>query len=117
MCTKEACAAEIPAILRGQSPANPSSTIGTGNIAERPVAVILGGGFTSVFDEVHDAVEAACGPEGSRLVWLKNDTEKPGPGVLGAGYPGSVAERVKGVLGDLAARGKIGTGEGDVHWY
>lgn len=65
-------------------PAKRESSLGTGNPAQRPVAIATGGAYTATFDELHDAVEAACGPKRSGLLWLKNDTSKPGPSAMGA---------------------------------
>lgn len=115
--SREACIAEIPSILNGKPPPDPSSTIGTGNLSDRPVAIVVGGGFTEGFDNLRDAVEDACGPLGSGLIWLKNDAGKPGLGVLGARYPEAVAERVKDVLGGLMEEGKVQHVEGSVHLY
>ena len=117
MLTHEACVAEIPAILKGETPANPSSTLGTGNFAQRPLAITLGGGYTATFEETREAVEKACGPSGSGIVWLKNDTTKPGPAELKGEYGKSVAERVKQTLAQLKADGKLGTGESVVYLY
>ncbi|MBE3048323.1 hypothetical protein IMZ48_38630 [Candidatus Bathyarchaeota archaeon] len=117
MFSPEACIAEIPLILKGESPANPSSTLGTGNVTDRPVAVALGGGHTDVFDETHEAVEKACGPAGSGLVWLKNDTTKPGPFELKAEYGKSVVTRMKDTLAGLKAEGKLGEGKTGVYMY
>lgn len=85
--------------------------MGSGNLTDRPVAIVLGGGYTDVFDEIRDAVEKACGPGGTGLPWLKNDTTKPGLEELGAQYPQSVVARVKGVLNGLEA------GSTGVHMY
>lgn len=118
--SSDACISEIPAILNGQMPSNPNSTLGTGNISDRPVAVILGGGFDDAFDMVYNEVERALGPSGSGVPWLRNDTNKPGPGDLGPGYGTVAAQRMKQVLGELRVErqsGLIRTGPTGVYWY
>lgn len=98
--------AEIPLILKREVPPNPSSTLGTGNVTDRPVAIALGRGHNEAFEETRDAVEKACGPGSSGLLWLKNDTTKPGPDVLGPEYSQSVADRLKNKLKEVEARSK-----------
>lgn len=115
--SREASIAEIPFILNGKAPPDPSTTLGSGNLADRPVVIVTGGAFTEGFDDLHDAVEYACGPTGSGLIWLKSDTSKPGPGVFTAEYPKSVAERVKSKMGELMEGGEIHHVEGSVHFY
>lgn len=60
-------------------------------------------------------MEDACGPSGSGVVWLKNDTRRPGPGPFTPEYPGTVAERVKEVMGGLMEG--VRHVEGSVHHY
>lgn len=105
---REGFVSDISAVLQGQTPSAGSSTLGTGNLAARPVAVILGGGYSENFDQVHDAVEEATG--GSGVAWLRHDGDKPAP-PLGPEYGKAMVARVKEALG------KLGAGETGVHWY
>lgn len=98
-------------------PEAPSSWLGTGNVHRRPVAISMGGGFSETFEETREAVEKACGPSGTGCVWLKNDTTKPGPDVLGAGYAQTVADRVRATMDGLKKKGKVGTGDTGVYMY
>ena len=86
-------------------------------MTDRPVAVVLGGAYLNKFDEIHDSVEKAFGSSGSGIAWLRNDSSKPGPGVLGGKYPESVAQRTKERLGELGKEGKLGVGKTGVYWY
>ena len=114
----EAALAEIPVILRGETPTTSSSSIGTGNISadRRPVAVILGGGFSETFDQVHDGVEAALGSSSSGVAWLRHDGTKPAPPV-GPEYGKAMVQRTRDLLAELKEGGKLGTGKSDVYWY
>lgn len=64
----------------------------------------MGGAYDNNFDEIHDAVEEASG--GTGVPWLRNDTAKPGPDVLGEQYPKSVVDRIRSVLDGLEAGSK-----------
>ena len=114
----DATIAEIPAILRGQTPSSPSSTLGSGDYSRRPVAVILGGGYTDVFDQVHEGVEAAFSPEGrsSGVAWLRFDPDKPMP-PLGPEYAAQALRRLRDTLAGLVEGGKLGNGETAVYQY
>lgn len=108
---------EIPTFLNGQVPSDPSSTLGSGNLSERPVAVALGGGFVDTFDEVHDGVDKALGASGGGLAWLRHDGSKPGPAPGSPGYGESVAQRIKDTLAGLEGEGKLGGGQAGVYWF
>lgn len=71
----------------------------------------MGGAYDNNFEEIHDAVEKASGPGGTGVAWLRNDTAKPGPDVLGEQYPQSVVDRIRNVLDGLEA------GSNSVHMY
>lgn len=62
-------------------------------------------------------MEKACGPSGSGLAWLKNDTSKPGPAELKGEYGNSIVKRVKDTLAGLKAEGKLGAGETATYLY
>lgn len=114
ICTPDACIAEIPSILNGHTPANPSSILGTGNLGDSPVAIILGGGYNEAFDMVYDSIERTFAQSGSGVAWLRSDMSGPGSDTMGNSYGVAVAQRIKGVLTDLRDEGKLGSG---VHWY
>ena len=113
----EACISEIPTLLQGQAPSNPSSTLGTGNVSRRPVAVVLGGGYTANFDEIRDGVEAAFPSSGgSGVAWLKHDGTIPAP-PLGPEYSKAILKRTKDVLKGLADDGTLVNGKSEVYLY
>lgn len=115
--TPEACISEISVILQGQAPSNPSSTLGSGDVSRRLVAIILGGAYADTFDQVHRGVEAAFASSGSSKVsWLPQDGSKPAP-PLGPEYGKAMVQRVKDTLSRLAVEGKLGAGETGVYWY
>ena len=113
----DACISEIPSVLRGQIPASPTSALGSGDVSRRPVAIILGGGYTDVFDTVREGVEAAFGPDGSSgVAWLRFDTDLPMP-PLGPEYATKALQRLRDTLDELVAGGKLGGGETAVYQY
>jgi hypothetical protein len=105
-------------ILRGEKPATSSGNIGSGNISadNRPVAVILGGGFRETFDQVHDGVEAAFGSSSAGVAWLRHDGTKPAP-PLGPEYGKAMIQRVRERMAELKQDGKLGNGKSEVYWY
>ncbi|SPO03275.1 uncharacterized protein DNG_05957 [Cephalotrichum gorgonifer] len=111
----EAAISEVPVILNGQIPPNPSSTLGSGNLSERPVAFALGGAFAETFDQVHDEVEKEFGASGSGLAWLRHDWSTPAP-PLGPEYADAIVQRIKDRLAQLKADGKLG-GQTDVYLF
>jgi hypothetical protein len=113
----EACVSETPTVLQGQAPSNPSSTLGTGNVSRRPVAVVLGGGYTATFDEIRDGVEAAFPSSGgSGVAWLKHDGTIPAP-PLGPEYSKAILKRTKDVLKGLVDDGTLVNGKSEVYLY
>lgn len=114
VCTPEACVAEIPTILNGHTPARPSSILGSGNLSDRPTAIIIGGGYSEDFDMVHDSVERTFFHSGSGVAWLRTDMDGPGPDTMENSYSIAAAQRMKSVLTELRDGGKLGSG---VHWY
>lgn len=114
VCTPDACVAEIPTILNGHTPASPSSILGSGNHSDRPVAIIIGGGYSEDFDMVFDSVERTFAHTGSGVAWLRTDMGGPEPDTMENSYAIAAAQRMKVLLTKLRDEGKLGSG---VHWY
>jgi hypothetical protein len=102
-------------VLQGKIPDEPSSTIGSGNVAAGPKAVIMGGLFDKAGAE---AIREACrATEGAKTVpWLLQDTTKPTP-PLGPEYGKLMVQRVKDALAALEKEGKLDAGDDEFHWY
>jgi hypothetical protein len=64
----EAGICDIPLLLSGSKPSDTSSNLGSRNYGTRPVAVVVGGGFS---DEAFAAMKGACGD--MKAVWLRPD--------------------------------------------
>ncbi|KAL0941234.1 uncharacterized protein CTRU02_203997 [Colletotrichum truncatum] len=110
-------AAIIPAILSGKTPPShpDSSSIGTGNYTVPPRAVVLGSLFDEAgFTTIKNAVLAD--PAAKNILWLRNDTSKPGP-PIGPGYPESVIARVREAMARLEKEGKLDGEYAGEEWY
>ena len=113
----EAAIDEIPVILKGQTLASQSSTLGTSNDAVRPKAIVLGGGFVGVFENVKSEVEKQFAQSGgSRVAWCMHDASKPHP-PPGPEYGKVVMERCKELLGRLQSEGKLDDGRTETYYY
>ncbi|OHE97072.1 hypothetical protein CORC01_07681 [Colletotrichum orchidophilum] len=112
----------IPALLTSKTtppPQHPdTSTIGSGNYAAPPRAVVLG----SVFDDAavellqKAVVDDDQGTPSRKVPWLRHDLRKPAP-PLGPEYGKAMVARVKEVLGRLEGEGKLGGEYGGDEWY
>ncbi|KAI8966179.1 hypothetical protein F5Y11DRAFT_215100 [Daldinia sp. FL1419] len=113
-------AAELPFILRGTTPPNQSSTIGTGLYSTTPYAVIMGAAWSA--DDVDDVKAAIYGNMPSDLsvtapILLRNDTSIPTPKPPSPEYAAQLVRRIRACLGRLQDGEKVDSpGEGIV-WY
>lgn len=113
--TAEAAAEELPAVFKGQLPEPRSSSIGTGNVALIPKAVVLGGAYTDEdFALMHQAVSSQ--DQARAVVWLRQDSSKPAP-PLGPEYGKAMVARVKETLVVLEKDGKLDGHVGGTYWY
>lgn len=112
---------ELPTLLTGKAPATASnSTIGTGNFAAPPQALLLGAGFEQAdIDKLKALAEST--PGAVQIPWLWIDVSK---GDAPTGKPTEeeikaigekVAKRMKDTLDKLKAEGKLGNGNPGVH--
>lgn len=112
---------ELPSLLAGKAPASPSnSTIGTGNFAAPPQAMMIGGGFQQEdVDKLKALAEDA--PGAVKIPWLWMDNSK---GEAPTGTPSEeetkaiglkVAARMKAALDKLRAEGQLGDRNPGVH--
>ncbi|KPM36566.1 hypothetical protein AK830_g9984 [Neonectria ditissima] len=102
----EAGAKELPQILRGTTPEEKSSDIGSGNLAQGVKAIVLGGAF----DDEGMALMKEAATQVAKVPWLRQDSEKPAP-PLGPEYGKAMVRRVKETLGELQGSGKLDNGE------
>ncbi|KAK2002540.1 hypothetical protein LX36DRAFT_568082, partial [Colletotrichum falcatum] len=115
-------AAILPALLASQpSPSHPdTSTIGSGNYATAPRAVILGGAFddaaTAVLQEAVSDAGARLSADVRTVLWLRQDQSKPAP-PLGPGYGEAMIARVREALARLKGEGKLDGSYGGEEWY
>jgi hypothetical protein len=106
----ESGAVQIPAILRGEQSIPADSTLGSKDYSRSPICVILGGGFDDA--GVVTMMKAAEGLK--PLPWLRPDQNKPAP-PLGPAYGKAMVRRVKELIPQLEAAGKLDTSE--VHYF
>lgn len=116
-----ALADELPALLTSKAPATASNrTIGTGNYAAPPQALLLGAGFAQADISALRALAEGT-PGAVQIPWLWIDASK---GDAPAGQPteeeiraigAKVAQRMKETLETLRAEGKLGDGHSGVH--
>lgn len=111
---------ELPLLLTNQVPDPKSSSIGTGNWAVPPRAIVFGGAFTLA--DILALRELASGIENRRRIpWLRADISlgnlpAPKPGVVDKAYSESILQRLKAMLGRLQGEGKL-DGDGDEELY
>ncbi|GJC85907.1 hypothetical protein ColLi_08745 [Colletotrichum liriopes] len=111
----------LPALLasRPPPPHPETSTIGSGNYAAAPRAVVLGGAFDDAATAaLREAVAGARAQSAGvrKVPWLRQDSSKPAP-PLGPEYGKAMVVRVKEALARLQGEGKLDGGyEGD-EWY
>ncbi|KAK7422771.1 hypothetical protein QQZ08_009396 [Neonectria magnoliae] len=110
--SSEAGVKELPHILRGITPEEKSSSIGSGNLDRGVKAIVLGGAF----DDEGITLMKEAAPQVNKVVWLRQDTAKPAP-PLGPEYGKEMVRRVKETLGELQGSGKLNNNEEGVFWY
>lgn len=113
---------ELPFVLKGQAPPNPSTTFGSGNWSSPPQALLIGGAYQD--KDIDELVKLVEGIDGAlEIPWLRIDTTKtegPGPSSnptpeQAAAYGKVVVQRMKDGLGKLKEEGKLGPGNGGIH--
>lgn len=108
---------EIPRLLKGDVPSSPASTLGTGNWANPPRAILFGGAFTA--ENVRELKALVDGGDGRKIPWVAVDGSKPRPQLAGneKGYMAAISARFKQGLGELKAEGKLdGDGADEVRF-
>lgn len=113
---------ELPFLLKGSPPPNPSSTSGSGNWSSPPQALLLGGGYQD--KDIEEIVEIAKSTDGAmEIPWLRVDVRKtqgpPPPAEpteeQAAVYGKGIAQRMKDALNRLREEGRLGQGNGGIH--
>jgi hypothetical protein len=107
--TSAAGQTDIPRLLRGE-PSTADPELGTKNYSKPPVAVVLGGGYD---DEGTELMRASCDVD---VPWFRLDTNLPAP-PLGPEYVKVVIARLKVVMSDMKAEGKLCRNTKGVFWY
>ncbi|EFQ31647.1 uncharacterized protein GLRG_06936 [Colletotrichum graminicola M1.001] len=113
----------LPALLASRPlPSHPdTSTIGSGNYAAAPRAVILGGAFddaaTAVLQEAVADARARASADVRTVPWLRQDSSKPAPPRGGPGYGEAIVARVRKALARLEGEGKLDGNYGGDEWY
>lgn len=100
--------------MKGEVPAEPSSTIGSGNWATPPQALIFGGGYSDEdIEEVQKLIEQTPGVR--RIPWIRVDKTKTvgAPGTRE--YAMGITKRIKDLLAKLSDEGKLGDGQGGLY--
>lgn len=108
----------IPELLSGNTPPShpESSAIGSGNYAQIPQAVVLGGAFEDAdLDALRDAVKAVKGARG--VAWVRQDTTQPAPPVTSPEYPKLMTRRTKEAIIQLHKDGKLDGKNDTIEWY
>lgn len=91
---------DLPLLLSGGKPSD-TSNIGSRNYESRPVAVVVGGGYS---DEAFAIMKHACGD--LKTVWLRpglNDTAQTPPVSEPERFATAIAVKVKRCLKGIAA--------------
>jgi hypothetical protein len=101
--TPEAGATQIPAIFKGELEVETNSALGSHDYSDKPVAVILGGGYDDAGTEVMMKAAAGIHP----IPWLRPDLTKPAPPVGTPDYGKALVERIKTLLAQLEQDGKM----------
>jgi hypothetical protein len=101
--TPEAGAAQIPAIFKGEQQVETTSALGSHDYSQKPVAVILGGGYDDAGTEVMMKAAAGIHP----VPWLRPDLSKPAPPVGTPEYGQALVQRIKLLLAQLEQEGKM----------
>ncbi|KAK1983564.1 hypothetical protein LZ30DRAFT_714075 [Colletotrichum cereale] len=112
----------LPALLTSRPPPShpDTSTIGSGNYAAAPRAVILGGALddaaTAVLQEAVAGARALPFADVRTVPWLRQDPSKPTP-PLGPEYGEAMVARVREALARLEGEGKLDGSYGGDEWY
>jgi hypothetical protein len=109
--TPEAGAKQIPAIFKGEKEVETDSSLGSHDYSQKPVAVILGGGYDDAGTEVMMKAAAGIHP----IPWLRPDLTKPAPPFGTPDYGKALVQRIKELLAQLEKEGKMH--EEKVCWY
>ncbi|EEU36379.1 uncharacterized protein NECHADRAFT_97412 [Fusarium vanettenii 77-13-4] len=108
----------IPPLLAGESPPShpESSTIGSGNYAQVPRAILLGGAFDEgTIATLRDAVKATSGAR--KIPWILQDLTLPAPPVGTPEYSALMTKRSKDALLKLDQDGKLDGSHDGIEWY
>lgn len=111
---------ELPYLLKGSAPPNPSSTLGSGNWSSPPQALLIGGAYKD--KDVEEVVKLAERTEGAMdIPWLRIDSGKmqppsgePTPEQAMA-YGKAIVQRFKEGLHKLKEEGKLGQGKSGIY--
>ncbi|KAK1633418.1 hypothetical protein BDP81DRAFT_397306 [Colletotrichum phormii] len=110
----------IPALLASKTttlPQHPdTSTIGSGNYASPPRAVVLGGAFDEEAVKMLQKAVAEQGTASRKIPWLRHDGSKAAP-PPGPEYGKAMVARVRERLGLLEGEGKLDGEYGGDEWY
>lgn len=108
--TPETGKQQIPAILRGETPPSSDSELGSKDYSQKPVAVILGGGYDDAGIKVMMEASAQIHP----IPWLRPDLSIPAP-PLGPEYGKALVNRIKQKLAAMEKEGSMN--QEAVIWY
>lgn len=112
--TVDAGKQQIPALLRGDNPGSPSSTLGSKNYERTSIAIIFGAAFED--QDIQELREAVKGVKGTKRVpWLRPDTSKPTP-PPGPEYGKAMVTRIKETIKELEEKGEL-EGNGEIVWF
>ncbi|KAL2880480.1 hypothetical protein SGCOL_004200 [Colletotrichum sp. CLE4] len=111
----------IPALLTSKTTTPPpqhpdTSTIGSGNYASSPRAVVLGGAFDEEAIKMLQKAVAEQGTASRKIPWLRHDGSKAAP-PPGPEYGKAMVARVREKLGLLEGEGKLDGEYGGDEWY
>ncbi|KXH60045.1 hypothetical protein CSAL01_05506 [Colletotrichum salicis] len=110
----------IPALLTSKTttlPQHPdTSTIGSGNYASPPRAVVLGGAFDEEAVKMLQKAVVEQGTASRKIPWLRHDESKAAP-PPGPEYGKAMVARVREKLGLLEGEGKLDGEYGGDEWY
>lgn len=111
---------ELPYLLKGTVPPNPSSTLGSGNWSSPPQALLIGGAYQD--KDVEDVVKLAKSTDGAmEIPWLRIDSRKMKPPTgeptpeEAAAYGKAIVQRFKDGLDKLKQEGKLGQGKSGIY--
>lgn len=106
----DAAKAQIKAIFEGDQSPPSHSDLGSKVYSQKPIAVILGGGFTD--EDAADIMKATA--DIHHVPWLRPDQSKPAP-PLGPEYGKAMVVRVKERIAQLEQEGSMG--QAKQFWY